>query len=368
MFTEFTNQVWTPSLPSVTITDNTDYSVDGISSKKVVWSSAQDETCTITFDAVTLSNYEEISLHIHQRALLSSGDVFKITVGGVDFVFGKLQRAGWNHILLDCSSMPATSSIVITSLVNDLILFIDYIGYRRVTHNRDIDLIQSIQDAITLDYGVSTTLTANAAIGATSISLASSNYINDTSSLLLDDGLGVTETVYLASKSGKLKSPLTHAFLSGNAVTVLCPVLLEDHDNMDPDPICGIMVYDKLTDKRTVEIPVRGKVKQKHFTGALGVIIYIDCRSKKKVLQLAREFDHKYGERFGILLDGEQVDLLIKESKFIDDTIGNNPRISYYYEIEPQPYLIASGNPITALTVTAQSLGAELVFDTEVRT
>lgn len=366
MFQEFENQVWTPSSAAVTVTVNTDYSVDGVSSRKVVWDTGADETCTIVFDSVALGSYEEISLYINQKDLLATGNTFTITVDGTLYTFGRLKRKGWNHILIDCQSMGAVTTIVFTSLVDDLTLFIDYMGYRRVTHDRDLDVIQAIQSAISLDYDVATTLTADAAAGAVSISLASSQYVNNTSVLRLDDGGGTTEDVYLSNQSGDLKTALTSAFSSGDTVSILCPVLLENYDDVEPDPICGIVLYDKATDKRTVEIEAKGVIKKKRFTGEVGILVYIDCSSKKKLLQLVREYDNSYGERFEILLDGEKVDLILDRSQFVDDIIGNNPRMSYFYEIDPQPYFIANGVALTTLTLTMESQDPDLVYDTEV--
>ena len=366
-FYSFTNESWTPEDGTVVVSTNTDYSFDGTSSRKVVWSSGKDKKVTISFDAVTLGNYEEISLQIHQRALLASGNTFKITVDGVVFTFDKLPRGanGWHHVLLYCSSMGSVTTIEIESLVADLTLFIDYLGYRKTDHDRDLDVVKAMQSAISLDYGTTTTLSADVAIGATSISLTSSAYINDTSVLELDDGVN-TEEVTLTSKSGSLRTATTKAFTAGDTVTVKCPVSIEDIDDVDPDPICGIMIYDKDTDKWDTQVSTVNLTKRKNFTGTIGVLVYIDCRSKKKLLNLARQYDHTYGERFCIILDGEQVDVILSNSQYVDDSLGNNPRMAYFYDIHPQPYLVGVGIPLTSLTVTQESKDPELLYDTEV--
>ena len=366
-FYSFETITWTPEDGTVVVSDNTDYSFDGTSSKKLVWSDA-DKKVTIGFDSVTLSGYEEISLQIHQRNLLASGDTFKITVDSVVHTFDKLPRFGngWAHVLLDCSSMGATTTIEIESLVDDLTLFIDYLGYRKTTHDRDLDVIEAIKAAISLDYDVATTITADVAASATSIALASKAYIYDSTVLRLDDGAGTTEDVALINRSGRLKTGLTNAFSAGDTVTALCPVELQDYDDLEADPLCGVMVYDKQTNKMDTQVPTVNKMKKKQFTGPLGVLVYIDCSSKKKLLQLAREYDYMYGERFCIILDGEQVDVILDNSQFTDNTLGNNPRVAYFYNVEPQPYLIAKGIPLTSLTVTPESKDPDLLYDTEV--
>jgi hypothetical protein len=149
-----------------------------------------------------------------------------------------------------------------------------------------------------------------------------------------------------------LKEPLVNAFAIGDVVTVLCPVRGEDYDSVEPDPVCGVVVFDVGVEKTDTIVKTRDTNKTKQFLGPLGVAIYIDCSSKKKLLQLVREFNLKYGERFQFLLDGEQVDVIIDSHIFADDTIGNNPRMTYFYKIEPQPYTVVVPVAIDTLTVS----------------
>jgi len=352
MFTEFTTQTFTPSAGSVVITDNTDLSIDG-TSKKIVWTDGQNETCTIDFDAVTLSNYEELTFYLHQKQELNTGNIIKITIDGNDYNFETLNE-GWNFIIIDCSGMGATSQIVIECLVENLTLFIDYIGYRKAGHDRDTDLILAIKNTISLSYGVTTTLSANAPAGSTSISLTSLSYIKDNSILQLDDGGGTTEEVELTSKSGRLKTAIANAFSSGDTVTVLCPVRGEDFDNMEPDPICGIVLYNATPDKEDTVIKIKDGYIHKVYTGEIGVMIYIDCSSKKKLMELKSQYDVNYGERFQMFLDGQKIDVYLTDSSFLDDEIGNNPRIAYYYNIKSQPYTTGKVVPITTINQTLE--------------
>jgi hypothetical protein len=251
--------------------------------------------------------------------------------------------------------MSAVTEMVITSLVTDLILFVDYIGVRKVTFNCDVDIIEALKNHISLDYDVATTLLADAEAGDESISLTDDSYINDTSVLEIDDGAGTVETVELISKSGSLSEALTNAFTAGDAVRS------EDYDALEPDPICGIKVFNVTADRREDVIRLKNGTKIKEYLGSLGIVIYIDCSSKKKLLQMAREYNKKYGNEFQFLLDGERVEIYMDSSLFGEETIGNNPRMAYYYRIEPQPYLVASSIEGTSTTLTVESIGIDSI-------
>jgi hypothetical protein len=353
MFYEFENETWTASAGTVVISANTDYSIDG-SSRKLVWTAGADEYVTIAFDAIDLSDYEELSFQIDQRALSTQGNLFKITVDGVDYNFTSTSLVkGWNHILLDCTEMGSISTIVITSLVVNLTLFIDVLGYREVGHDRDVDLLEAIQDTISLSYGVATTLSANVAAGSSSIALTSYAHIFNTTALTLDNGSGTTETVYLEDDSGTIKGALTNAFSSGDAVTAICPVLLDDYMDVEPDPVCGITIFDKETKNDVYYEYFLNGLAKKVYTGALGVLIYIDCSSELKLLTLAREFDTLYGESFRVLLDGGVFTVWLDDTEYVENMIGNNPRMAYYYRIESQGFTVfRSVDTTTTLTIT----------------
>jgi hypothetical protein len=359
MFSEFANQTWTPSSASVVITNNTDMSIDG-SSKKIVWTSAQGQYVDIGFDEVDLSSYEEISFHIFFQDLFAD-EIFSITIETDTYIFKKseFRRRMWNHILIDCSSYTGVSNIRVASMVSNLVLFVDYVGYRKATYNCDIDIIQALKSHITLNYGVTTSLIADASAGDTTIALESENYITDTSVLEIDNGSGTIETVYLLNKSGELVNPLNNNFSEYDEVRVICPVLGEDFEDLEPDPVCGIKVYDVDTEKRKDIIKLKDSSKTVEYLGNLGIIIYIDTQHKKKLLQMSREFNKKYGSEFQFLLDGEQVEIYLDSDTFTEDVIGNNPRKAYFYRIEPQPYLYAKDPQITTINLTTEVRAVE---------
>lgn len=362
MFSEFANQVWTTSPTGVAITNNTDMSIDG-SSKKIIWTESG-KVATLTYTGVTLSNYEEISLYLYLQDTLYQ-DLFTLAVGGITLTFKKRDfiRGQWNHILIDCSHMTSPSTtMVFTSLVPNLILFADYIGYRKVTYNADMDVITALKNHINLDYGVASTLTASAAIGDTQVLFGRSGiagYITDTTALQIDNGAGTIETVYLKDDEGNLIEPLVNNFNSGAIVRAICPVLSEDYNEITVDPVCGIKIYDMDTDRQRMVMRAKNTSKIKEYLGSLGVLIYIDCRSKKKLLQMSREYNKKYGKEFQFLLDGEQVDIYMESSAFTDDVIGNNPRMAYFYKIEPQPYLLTNPPAITTITLATEVRAVE---------
>jgi|GEM_PF-1924889 hypothetical protein len=361
-FTEFAAQVFTPSSGLVTISNNLDTSIDG-SSKKMIFES-ENESVTLSFTAIDLSDWEEISFHVFLKDQMTDGDIFRFTIDGTNYDFSRddLRTGKWTHILLNCVEMGTISSIVITSLVADLTLMIDYIGYRRVTYTSAEDVIKALKDHINLDYDYSTTLSADVEAGDEEIALTDtdSEYITDTSVLEIDDGGSVTETVELNSRSGELSAAIVNPFSSGDEVRVLCPVRGEDYDSAEPDPICGIKVYDITPMKEDTIMTAKNGVKLKQYLANLGILIYIDCKSKTKLSQLIMEFNFKYGEEFQFLLDGERVDIYLETSIFADkEKIGNNPRMAYYYRLQPQPYLLVDFGYIDDLTLTVESLGVE---------
>lgn len=353
MFKELQNQVWTTTPTGVTVENNTDISIDG-SSKKMYFTEVG-ASVTITFDSVDFSVWEELSFHVYLRDNLFQ-ELFTITVGGKVFTYKRdeFMKRQWNHFLIDCEGLTTGTTIVITSSVPGLVLFMDYIGVRKVTYNCDVDIIQGLKDYINLDYGVTLSLAAEAEIGDDLISLNTTGvvgYITDTSVLEIDDGAGNIETVELIDKQGTLSAPLTKAFPDKSEVRVVCPVLSEDYDQLEPDPLCGIKVYDVEAKKRLMVQKTKNIPKTKEYLGSLGVIVYIDCKSKKKLLQMSREYNRKYGNEFKFLLDGEQVEIYMENSVFAEDTIGNNPRMAYFYRIEPQPYLYSSDARISTINL-----------------
>jgi hypothetical protein len=360
MFNEFASQVWTPSDAAVVVSNNTDTSIDG-SSKKIVWTAAANKYVTISFTAIDLSTWEEISFYVYIKDLLTESDIFRVTIDGNDYDFSRTEfNVGWNHVLVDCSNMGSISSIVITSLVANLTMFVDYFGYRKATYNIDVDVITALKNHLNLDYDVETTLSAAASAGDTEISLTSKNYINDSAVLELDDGAGTTEEVELLNREGELVSALSNSFSQGDTVRALCPIRSEDYDDLEPDPVCGITVYDVAVNKEDVLIVTKNRSKLKQYLGTLGILIYIDCKSKKKLLQMVREYNKKYGEGFEFLLDGEQVEIYMDNSIFNDGIIGTNPRMAYYYRLEPQPYLFINATPVDVdnITLTMDVQGA----------
>lgn len=355
MFIEFTNQVFTESdVTKVTVSDNTDFSIDGTSKKIVFGLQSGNEYVDIDFDEIDLTDYEEICFHLYVQKKLGNDDLFVITVDGTDYTFKSFRNRGWNFVIVDARDLTTISNIRLTTLVSGIVYFIDYIGARVVNYDTmDIDILQALQNHISLDYDVSTTLSSSLVEGSKEISLTSSAYVYNTTRLQVTDGAN-TEIVNLVG-DGELQEAIVNSYASGSAVTALCPVLLEEYEDIEPDPVCGIVMTDMATSKQDCMIKVSDGVVQKRFLGSIGITIYVDCSSKKKVLQMAREYQNKYGYRFAFLLDGEYVDIYLESESFLDDEIGNNPRMAWFYRVEPQPVTIATKVTIDTFNITIES-------------
>ena len=362
MFTEFTNQVYTASdSGKVTITDNTDFSIDGSSKKIVFGLLSQNEYVDISFDSITLSAFEEFSFHIYAMKKITSDDLFKITLNGTDYTYESLTRNDWNQVLIDCQAIGAITSFRITNLTNSLTLFFDYPGVRSVDYaNMDIDVLKALQAHISLDYDVATTTTADAATDDREVVLDAVKYVYSSSKLNIDDGVN-NQDIFLQDfdrqeKTGTINAKLLNDYASGSTITVLCPVELEDFSDIEPDPVCGIVITDIGTSKDDVIEKLKDGVKHKQFLGELGIMIYIDCTSKLKVLNLTRQYQKLYGKRFMFLLDGAKVEIYLEDSTFIDGSdLGVNPRTSFLYRIQPEAVTIATGVTIDDFTLEIDS-------------
>lgn len=333
---------------------NTDLSLSG-TSRKVTWTNGLNATATLSFTSITLSDWEELTLQIWLSPRLTwAEDILRLTVGGQDLDVPRPKSQGWTHVLVNCRSMGAATSIVFKSLITDLVIFVDVVGVRKASYaTMHKDITDALENAISLSYGVSTNLSAAVAAGAKEIALTSSQYVFNTSQLRITNG-ATTETVQLMARSGKLKTAITNAFPSGAAVSVLCPTVREDADGIEPDPVVGINLIDMSTgEPGLVAVDTLGGTIMKKFLGAIAVQVYIDCSSKDKVLELSAEFQDRFGREFRLQLDGEFFDVYLESEDFIDRTeAGNNPRKSWTYRIDPQPATFEVYIPMTDISMT----------------
>ncbi|MCP4648812.1 MAG: hypothetical protein GY853_01850 [PVC group bacterium] len=369
MFDEFQNVAWTPSDAGlITIADNTDTSVSGACTS-LVFASAANEYVDFTFTGVDLSQWQEVVLWLYMRDQLTADNVLRITIDGTNYDLSRadIVNAGkWKQILFDCTEMGTVYSIRFTSLVANLTLFVDYVGHRKVGYDMDVDVIKALKAHISLDYDVATTLSADVSAGATDISVDSIAYITDKSLIELEDASGNIEPTQIESREGTTLTmgvSVTGTYSEGDEVRITCPVRSEDFDELEPDPVCGINVYDRHADRTPDILQTENGPKYIEYLGSLGIIIYIDCSNKKKLLQLSREFDNKYGKGFVFLLDGDKVTIYLEDSVFSDSIIGNNPRMAYYYFVEPQPYSQSVFGTTGTLTVIPQSLSTAVTIE-----
>ncbi len=364
MFSEFQNQVWTNSLTGAIVTDNTDETIDA-ASKKIVFTESGAWVLS-TFTPIDPSSYEEISLQIYIQPTLQRTDIFKLEINGAEYFFQRYNKPGWHHILIDCQDWEdPISTIKITCLTDAIVLFFDLAGTRKVAYDSmDYDIIDAIKSAINLDYAVSTVLTENADVGSSSILLEENPYVNNTTMLQLTDGI-VTEMIQLQKSDGTLSDPLVNSYdKDTTVVTALCPVISEEDQRIESDPVCGVFISDTSTFAEDVLVPVKGPnssigAKLKKFLGSLQITIYIDCSAKKKFLSLVRQFDDRYGERFYILLDGEKIELYQESNPVTtpDTDLGNLPRKAYFYFLEPQPITVSTKREIETINLNIESEG-----------
>jgi hypothetical protein len=356
LFSEFANVDYTGSSGAVSVADNTDFVVSG-TAKKITFSDALNEYVTVSFDEVDLSDYEEVVLYIYSSPLLTDADLFSITIGGTAYSFtAQNDRGQYQQLVWDCSTWGAVSSFVITSLVSDLVLFVNYIGYRKVEYSDlNYDTLTALQDAISLNYDVTTTLDTQAKAGDETIDLTDNTDIFDSTMLLITEG-ETTEYCQLVSRDGLLKTDIVNDFTTAAVVTAECLTKVETYDDVNIDPVCGIVITGWQPRKEDFWQMQVNATKLKRYLGKLTINIYIECSSKEKVLQLASEYEENYGDGFSFLLDGDRVEIYSTDTFFVDDEIGDKTRVVYEYTFQPQPVTIDSRIAITDITFDLESV------------
>lgn len=338
---------------------NTDWSLSGTSRRLDF--TVLNAQVTATFSSVNLALWEELTLYVYvSRRLTSLTEVLRITVDGEDFDLPRQTRDTWQHILINAADRGAVTTIVFKSLLDEQTAFIDLLGVRKYDpETADSDIADAFKAAIDLDYGVTTTLAAAASAGDTSISLTSDAYVFNTSRLRITDGVH-TEDVDLLTTAGDLKNALAYSYASGSTVTVICPVETESRDGIEPDPVCGVNVMQVTTEgfsRRPIDLVGSSKIKR--FLGEATIQVYVDCQSKLKTLSLSRQYQASCGDKFSIILDGEVFDVYLDYDQFLDRTdAGNNPRMSWFYKVEPSPFTMETLVPVTDFTYDIQPGGA----------
>lgn len=358
MIETFLAQVWTAS--NATVTDDINLSIDG-SSKKMVFS-AINGYVNVAFTPVDVSKWEEIGCYLYiGKEVGVSGELLKITVGGNDYTIdteqiGNIKANGFNFLLIDSTVLSTISSLRFTSLIADLTIYVDYLFHRQVTYDTmDSDIGEALEDEISLDYGVATTLSASCVAGDTLVSLASMVYLFENTQLIIDEGLGTEEEVVLADKEGNLLEVLKYSHSAGAVVTALCPVVFGKFDTIEYNPVVGIVVKGRSAAQDFFVSQMLGGRKLKKHLGELSLTIYIECTSEIKALSLARQFDDKYGDSFKFMLDGEFVDAYLENSLYVGSELGGLVRITYDYTLVPQAVSNIVGVPIDTLTLNLES-------------
>lgn len=351
MWYQFENIIYTPSV-GASESDNTDWSLSGVS-KKFTFTNIGD-TITIDFDLINLTLFEEISMQIYSTPNKNGNkDIFEIQIDGVDYSFDAMNKE-FKQILFDTAGLSALTKMVITSNVENLIMFFDLFGYRIASPGRNIEeVFKSIANTITLDYNASTVLTSKANIGTRQIRVADKKYMLENTIVKI----GGTELAELDNKDGLLKRALSSSFSVGDTVEIICPVRYGDAKRIDNNPVCGIVLYDRQTTRPQyfMEKTKQGITKRKAFNSKLYILIYLESSYENKLFELIDRFEYNYGEQFSFILDGQKVDLIsIDSGSYLPSMIGNYPRMTYRYSFCPQPLTIKRRIPITTQNLTLE--------------
>ncbi len=348
MWYEFANKVYTPDA-GASVANNTDWSISG-TSKKFAFTSIDDEV-VLTFTQVDVTSFDEISMQLYTTPNVNGNtDVLEIEIDGEVYSFDEMSKE-FHHILFDTTGLNDLTEIIFRAKVDNLVVFLDLLGYRKTNYGQNIeDVLSSIANKITIDYNVSTTLNANLSTGATKISVANSQYMRQNTMILIDN----TEYAVLTDNNLNLQKPITGSFSSGDAVKIIVPIKWGDNKTINNDPVCGVLMYDLANRRKEYvnQYMQQGYVKKKVFLNEIYIIIYLECHSKKKLFEMIEKYEFNYGEQFNFILDGEKVELISVDSgTLLPDMIGNYPRMSYRYSFKPQPLLIERRKQIDDMTL-----------------
>lgn len=344
MFNSFENVLCSAS-GTGSCEDNTDYSLSG-TSKLIKLDDG--ESVTITFDEVDLSSYDEISMQLSITENIPPEEMFSVTMDGVEYIFDYPGR-GWKIFLFE-ARYTNLSSIIITSKIDNFSMFLDVLGYRKVTfESMDKDVIKALAGHVSLDFVDTTILSSQASVGDSKIYLESSKNMTKGTKLLLEQ----SEEVTLKSKDGSISGKITEQHAAGSLVEVLVPVRFGGDKEIDNNPVCGVLVYDRDSNRTYENVKTKDNYgKYKVYLGKVYVMIYIECYSEGKLLELSRQYEYNYGDEFTFLLDGQVVDIYaVDKGVYTPDLIGNTPRMSYKYAIKPQPYTRENSKALTDINL-----------------
>ncbi|MBU8901585.1 MAG: hypothetical protein KOO69_02485, partial [Victivallales bacterium] len=205
------------------------------------------------------------------------------------------------------------------------------------------------------DYDVSTTLSIPLMAGDEEISLASNTNIFDNTTLKITED-ATTEYLQLLSRDGLLKTVAENSFTTSAVVSAVCQTKIETYSDINVDPVCGIVIAGWEAKKEDFWKALENAVKLKRYLGVLTIVIYIECSSKEKALQLASEYEKSYGDGFGFLLNGDRVEIYMSDNSFVNDNTGEKPKIIYEYKFQPSSVTIESRIAITNFEIDVESV------------
>jgi len=363
MFTPFGETYAVSNGALVTVTDNTDVSIDG-TSKLVVFgvrstnTSGKDEFVDLNFSAIDISTDDEIIMYFFTGEDIEKDALFRVNIDGVDYDFGPATVGPLQIFKFNAEGITFLSQIKITCLVEFMEIFIDAVGHRQTTiANQDNDLIEAFQSEVVVTSGVSSSL---GAAGATlkTIDITTKDYFEDGARVRIVEG-GTTEDAEIESIDlGTLRNTLVNTFTATATVTVLVPSRIDREDMLSNDPMVGILFLGESSDikiERT-DLISDGSRKKRRWTGERNVMVYLESGSETIHRRMVSEYRNTYGDQFQIFLDGQLVNVYslgVPASSGKD--AGGLMRTTWTYLVRPNPITISTATKKTVPTLTIES-------------
>ena len=292
-----------------------------------------------------IEGYEELLIEYEVSSRYRPFDpVFEIEFEGETYPSSYRTR-GRQTMVFDCEGMTI-SGIKIKALTEDLQIKINSFVFRKTEYDSiDYDITASVIEAIQskgIDYGVKTALAQPAVSGDDRLYLESIDSIPEYSILKIDENeYEVSDSVDIFDRSVTLTEPIDIDIEQGVEVEVVVPVCSEDYHGIENDPVIGVSLSKIENGSEIRKVCLENAVVSKVFFSDIFVTVYIDTKYKDRLLYMARQYEKHFTECMPIELEGENVVMEAVSDGSSDETdMGNNPRVVFTYQIQPQPIRI----------------------------
>jgi hypothetical protein len=292
-----------------------------------------------------IEGYEELFIEYEISSRFRSADpVFEIEYDGKAFPFSFYSR-GRQSMVFDCEGMEI-SGLKIKALTEDLQIKINGFVFRKTEYGSiDYDITAAVIEAIQstgIGYGVKTALAQPAVSGDDRLYLESIDSIPEYAVLKIGENeYEVSDCVDIFDRSVTLTEPIDIDIEPGEEVIVVAPVCSEDYHGIENDPVIGVSLSKIENGSEIRKVCLENAVVSKVFFSDIFVTVYIDTKYKDRLLYMARQYEKHFTECITIELEGESVVLEAVSDGSSDETdMGNNPRVVFTYQIQPQPIRI----------------------------